>query len=130
MEETISQQIEKLKAISPNARQGMGIAIRERPDGCKVFFTVMGFGPGGIGYGAFCTLSGGKYDLLVTHNVDNEDDMPQEQKLKNPAKPGKELSGIFALIEERVSKAIKNGAANNTLDGIRQPADGLPKPSR
>jgi hypothetical protein len=25
------------------------------------------------------------------HMVDHEDDMPQEQKLKNPAKPGKEL---------------------------------------
>jgi hypothetical protein len=90
MEEGISQQIEKLKAISPNARDGMGIVIQERQDGRKVFFTVMGFGPGGTAYGAFCTLAGGTYDLLVMHSVDHEDDMPQEQKLKNPAKPGKE----------------------------------------
>ena len=129
MEETIAQQIEELKAISPDAPHDMGIAVQERPDGRKVFFTVMGFGPGGTAYGAFCTLVGGAYDLLVMHTVDHEDDVPQEQELKNPAKPGKEVTDIFALIEERVSKAIKNGAANNTSEGIRQPADGLPEPS-
>jgi hypothetical protein len=62
--------------------------------------------------------------------VDHEDDMPREQKLKNPAKPGKELPDIFASIEDGVSKAIKYGATNHTSDGIRQPADGLPKQSR
>ncbi|HPG00816.1 MAG TPA: hypothetical protein PLE77_12170 [Kiritimatiellia bacterium] len=113
MEETISQQIEKLKTVSTESRQEMGIAIQERPDGRKVFFTVMGFGPGGAGYGAFCTLEGGAYDLLVTHTVDFEDDMPQEQRLKDPAKPGKELTDVFALIEDRVSKAVKNGATNH-----------------
>lgn len=112
MEETISQQIEKLKAVSTGARQEMGIAIQERPDGRKAFFSVMGFGPGGAGYGAFCTLEGGAYDLLVMHIVDFEDDMPQEQRLKNPAKPGKELTDIFASIEDSVSKAIENGATN------------------
>ncbi len=112
MEETISQQIEKLKTVSTESRQGMGIAIQERPDGRKVFFTVMGFGPGGAGYGAFCTLEGGAYDLLVMHSVDFEDDMPQEQRLKDPAKPGKELTDIFASIQDSVSKAIKNGATN------------------
>ncbi|MFO7906797.1 MAG: hypothetical protein R6U98_29345 [Pirellulaceae bacterium] len=129
MEETILQQIEKLKEVSPAACGRMGITVQERPDGRKVFFTVMGFGPGGTAYGGFCTLAGGAYDLLVMHMIDHEDDMPQENRLKNPAKPGKELTDIFASIEEDVGKAIKDGTVNDTLEGIRHPADGSPKPS-
>ena len=109
MEEAIAHQIEKLKAISADAREG--IAIQTRPDGRKVYFTVIGFGPGGTGYGAFTTLPGGSYDLFVAHNVDAED-VPQEQRLKNPAKPGKELPDIFGLIEERVSQIVEKKAAN------------------
>jgi hypothetical protein len=78
MEDAVLQQIEKLKEISVDARDRMGMTIQGRPDGRKVFFTVMGFGPGGTAYGAFCTLADRDYDLLVIHMVDHEDDMPRE----------------------------------------------------
>lgn len=109
MEAVIAQQMDKLKAISTGRH--LGIAIQTRPDGRKVYFTVLGFGPGGTGYGAFTTLAGGTYDLLVTHNVDGED-VGQDQRLRNPAKPDKELTDVFGLIEERVNQIVSKKAAN------------------
>jgi hypothetical protein len=114
METAIREQIKKLGALGGDVRRE-GIGIETSEDGREVFFTVMGFGPGGTAYGGFTTLPNGKYDLLVMHMVDHEDDMPQEQKLKDPARPGKQLMDIFGEIEKAVLQAIENDANKGLL---------------
>jgi hypothetical protein len=121
MEMAIRQQIKKLGALGGDVRRE-GIGIETNETGRESFFTVMGFGPGGTAYGGFTTLPGGKYDLLVMHMVDHEDDMPQEQKLKNPARPGKQLVDIFGEIEKAVLQVIENANKGLLRTGDSQTA--------
>lgn len=106
MEKKLAEGIEKLKSIDPN-RKEPDYDIQIRPDGRKVLFFMGGFGPGGASYIAFTTLPGNKYDLLVMRNVDYEDDMTPDQKLKNPAKPTKNLTDIFEKIEKKICKCYR-----------------------
>ncbi len=119
MEAAIREQITKLSALGGDVRRE-GIGIETNEAGRESFFTVMGFGPGGTAYGGFTTLPGGQYDLLVMHMVDHEDDMPQEQKLKNPARPGKQLLDIFGTIEAAVLQNNESNA-NKGLEGTGDP---------
>jgi hypothetical protein len=114
METAIREQIKKLGALGGDVRRE-GIGIETNEAGRESFFTVMGFGPGGTAYGGFTTLLGGTYDLLVMHMVDHEDDVPQEQKLKDPAKPGKQLMDIFGEIEQAVMRTTERDANKGLL---------------
>ena len=109
MEQRLAEGIEKLKALDPT-RHEPDMAIHTRPNGRKVFFMLGGFGPGGASYLAYTTLSPYKYDLLVMRNVDFEDDMPNDQRLKDPAKPQKGLTDIFESIENEILKMISQQA--------------------
>jgi hypothetical protein len=78
------------------------------PDGHKVYYSGLAFGPGGALMGGFATLPNGLYDLLVAQAVDFEDDMPQEQKLINPAKPQSTLQEIYPKVEAFILKQLRN----------------------
>jgi len=103
MEKKLADGFEAMKSLDPNHKEP-DVDIQTKPDGRKVFFFLGGFGPGGASYIAYTTLPGKKYDLLVMRNVDYEDDLPPDQKLKNPAKPTKNLTGIFDKIEKKICK--------------------------
>ncbi|OHE77820.1 MAG: hypothetical protein A2107_11475 [Verrucomicrobia bacterium GWF2_62_7] len=79
------------------------LQIEVRPDGRKVYFSVLAFGPGGSLFGAFTTV--GRYDLLLAESVAYEDHTPPDQRLKDPAKPTKELSDIFRQLEQHITNA-------------------------
>ena len=90
--------------------------VETMPDGRKVYFAGIGFGPGGAMMAGFTTLPGGKYDLMVGQSVDFEDDMPQEQKLKDPAKPQSTLQEIYPRIESFILSQIQaNGSSQQPL---------------
>ena len=74
------------------------IRVETRPDGRKVFFTEMGFGPGGTLLGGFTSLP--DCDLVVMQIFDHEDDTPDDQKVKEPARPTKELPTVFQRVEQ------------------------------
>lgn len=101
MEKKIEDGLKEMKSIDSNRKES-DVDIQTKPDGRKAFFFLGGFGPGGASYLAFTTLPGKKYDLLVMRNVDYEDDVPPDQKLKNPAKPTKKLTDIFDKIEKKI----------------------------
>ena len=109
MEKGIENSIANLKALDPN-QEKIDVEIMTRPDGRKVFVSLMGFGPGGVGYWAFTTLPGGKYDLLVMSSSDSEHGLPSDQRLLNPARPSASLSAVFNKVEEKVIEEINNGS--------------------
>ena len=103
--------------------------VETMPDGHKVYFAVIGFGPGGAAMAGFTTLPGGKYDLMVGQSVDFEDDMPQEQKLKDPAKPQSTLQEIYPRIESFIRSQIQtNGSSQQWGPGYPPQGVGSPDP--
>jgi hypothetical protein len=109
MEKAIREQVKgyaKLEKKYPNKDHGelqKHVRIESRPDGRKVYFTVLGFGPGGAAFGAFTTV--GQYDLFLLEGVTTETDTPTDKRVKDPAKPTKELSDIFRLLEKHITTA-------------------------
>ncbi len=68
--------------------------IEDRPAGRKVYFTALGFGPGGGAVCAFTFLP--EYDLLVT-----QAEVGETYEGKNPpAKPQNDLSVLMSKVEE------------------------------
>ena len=110
MEKRIEEQVERFKKLSEkfpaqnSEEMAKHIQIETRPNGRKVYFTIMGFGPGGVAYGGFTRI--GDFDLLLQKIVDFEDDMPLEQKLKEPAEPKTAFLDIFRRLEEYINKQI------------------------
>ena len=97
--------------------------VETMPDGHKVYFAGIGFGPGGAMMAGFTTLPGGKYDLMVGQSVDFEDDMPRDQKLKDPAKPQSTLQEIYPRIESFILSQIQKN------ESIQQGGAGYPPQS-
>lgn len=107
MEELIArQEAEMRKLRDAAAKQGDGTDytkmmkdfdahVETRPGGRKVFFTPLGFGPGGSCYGAITSM--GDYDVLV---VELRYDAPRESMPKNPAIPKAGLSEVMLKVEE------------------------------
>jgi hypothetical protein len=67
------------------------------PNGRKAYFSVLGFGPGGIGLVGFSYESG--YDLMVMEVAD-ADDVPAEKQMKNPVTPTNDLAVFFGKLEK------------------------------
>ena len=108
-EKRIVEQIDKLKELAKqypgqdSEEMAKNVRIETRPDGRKVFFSIMGFGPGGAAVEAFTTV--GQYDVLLVRIGDSEDGVPKNQKLKNPAQPTKGLPAVFKELEQYVITA-------------------------
>ena len=103
--------------------------VETMPDGHQVYFAGIGFGPGGAMMAGFTTLPGGKYDLMVGQSVDFEDDMPRDQKLKDPAKPQSTLQEIYPRIESFILSQIQtNGSSQQGGPGYS--AQGALSPER
>jgi len=66
------------------------------PNGQKAYFTVVGFGPGGTGYGAFSYER--DYDLFVMEDF-GADDVTPDKKMKNPVTPTNDVPTLFGKIE-------------------------------
>jgi hypothetical protein len=66
------------------------------PHGRKAYFTVLGFGPGGIGLAGFSY--GPDYDLMVTEDVDAEDGPPDVNRIKDPVSPTNDLPVVFGKV--------------------------------
>ena len=102
MERRIGEQVEKFKELvqkvpgQEGEKRAKSIQIETRPDGRKVYFTVLGYGPGGAGLGGFTTI--GEYDVFMGETIDFQD-VPQEQRVENPAKPATALLDIFKKLE-------------------------------
>ena len=77
--------------------------VETRPDGRKVFFSVMGFGPGGTVIGGFTSFP--DCELVVMQMFDHQDDTPDDQRLKDSAKPTNELPTIFRQVEQFIQSA-------------------------
>jgi hypothetical protein len=73
------------------------IQILPLPNGHKAYFTVLGFGPGGTGLVGFCYER--DYDLIVMEDFENED-VPVEERMKNPISPTNDLPVLFGKIEK------------------------------
>ena len=65
-------------------------------NGHKAYFTMLGFGPGGIGLAGFCYER--DYDLLVMEDF-STDDGPPENRMKNPISPTNDLPVVFGKVE-------------------------------
>ena len=103
--------------------------VETMPDGHQVYFAGIGFGPGGAMMAGFTTLPGGKYDLMVGQSVDFEDDMPRDQKLKDPAKPQSTLQEIYPRIESFIRSQIQtNGSSQQWGPGYPPQGVGSPDP--
>ena len=102
--------------------------VETMPDGHKVYFAGIGFGPGGAMMAGFTTLPNGKYDLMLAQSVNFEDDMPQEQKLKNPAKPQSTLQEIFPNVEAFILEQIQNTGSQQSGPGYPPQSVGSPDP--
>jgi hypothetical protein len=72
------------------------IQIRPLPNGHKAYFTILGFGPGGTGLVGFCYER--DYDLIVMEDFENED-VPVEERMKNPIRPTNDLPVFFGKVE-------------------------------
>lgn len=106
-------------------------SVETMPDGHQVYFAGIGFGPGGAMMAGFTTLPGGKYDLMVAQSVDFEDDMPADQKLKEPAKPQSSLQEIYPRIETFILGQIQNiGSSRQSFTGDSPQGVGAPEPGR
>ena len=121
MEKGIEKSIADLTAL-PENQEKIGIEILTRPDGRKAYVSLMGFGPGGVGYWAFSTLPGGAYDLLVMSISDSEHGLPSDQRLLNPALPTASLSTVFQKVEEKVIEDINNGSQQSVPAYVAQGA--------
>ena len=103
--------------------------VETMPDGHQVYFAGIGFGPGGAMMAGFTTLPGGKYDLMVGQSVDFEDDMPRDQKLKDPAQPQSTLQEIYPRIESFILSQIQtNGSSQQGGPGYPPQGVGSPDP--
>ena len=103
--------------------------VETMPDGHQVYFAGIGLGPGGAMMAGFTTLPGGKYDLMVGQSVDFEDDMPRDQKLKDPAKPQSTLQEIYPRIESFIlRKKQTNGSSQQGGPGYPPQGVGSPDP--
>lgn len=68
---------------------------RKTTDGRELLSGISALGPGGAVEMAFVPSSDGKYDLVLQVHSNFEDDMPEEQKLKQPQEPGRQLIDIL-----------------------------------
>jgi hypothetical protein len=84
---------EDSKAIAAMKKSFSIVAL---PNGHKAYFTVVGFGPGGTGYGAFSYER--DYDLFVIEDF-GSDDVTPDKKMKNPVTPTNDLPTLFGKIE-------------------------------
>ena len=62
--------------------------LRIKPDGRRVYQTIVGFGPGGASTIVFSKI--GDYDVALLQMVDFQDDTPEDEMIKNPAEPRKD----------------------------------------
>jgi hypothetical protein len=99
LEEHISKRAKQVEGTDESKHT----RVETRPDGRKVFFTVIGFGPGGTLLGGFTSLP--DCDLVVTQMFDLEDDTPDAQKIKEPASPANELPAVFQKVEQYLQTA-------------------------
>jgi hypothetical protein len=99
VEKEIVKHDREIKKEYPGKRSDIS-AVETRPAGRKVYFTTLGFGPGGAFQVVFTTI--GNCDIALTQFVDLEDDMPEEQKIKNPAIAKKRPLEAFRLLEHYI----------------------------
>jgi hypothetical protein len=98
----LEQQVAKMQALKnpigndQKELQKM-IQIITLPNGRKAYFSVLGFGPGGIGFVGFSYER--DYDLMVTEDCDANDDVAGEEHIKNPISPTNDLAFIFGKVE-------------------------------
>ena len=99
MEKRLEQQEQENKPKrNPKFYKVSGVDVRT--DGRKVYFSTVGFGPGGAAMVIFTTI--GNYDLVLTQVTDFEDDMDQEKRIKNPSMPTVELTEGFKRLERTI----------------------------
>lgn len=96
----IRDQVEKGKSLGEEFQKN--VHIDKDSNGRDVYFTILGFGPGG-------TLLGGvtfqpEYDLVVTQMFDHEDDTPDDQRLKGPVSPSATLPQILSQVLEHLAR--------------------------
>jgi hypothetical protein len=104
----IKELLERFKregGSSPD-RASSVVGVDSRPNGRKVYFTTLGFGPGGAVQTVFTTI--GDYDLALTQVVDFEDDLPEKKKVKNPAIPNKRPLEAFRQLEQYIPHLLEN----------------------
>ena len=91
--------MQALKNPIGNEQEGLQkmIQIITLPNGRKAYFSVLGFGPGGIGFVGFSYER--DYDLMVTEVRDANDDVAGEKHIKNPISPTNDLPVIFGNVE-------------------------------
>jgi hypothetical protein len=98
----LEQQVAKMQALKnpigndQKELQEM-IQIITLPNGRKAYFSVLGFGPGGIGFVGFSYER--DYDFMVTEICDASDDVAGEEQIKNPISPTNDLPIIFGKVE-------------------------------
>ena len=106
MEQSVAEQIETEKSLNEKYPErnapvtDQNSSIETRPDGRKVFFTVLGFGPGGAGVCAFTTVR--QYDLMLYH-VSGREDVPPEERMNDQAEPTRKLSDMFKDLEKHIA---------------------------
>jgi len=94
LEEMVSKRAKEVEGTDESKH----FRVETRPDGRKVFFHVMGFGPGGALLEGFTSLA--DCDLVVVEMFNHEDDTPDNERLKEPAMPTKELGAVFQKVEQ------------------------------
>jgi hypothetical protein len=105
MEEHIADA--ELKLNNMPGSTNTDFAVKSTPDGRKVYYSGLGFGPGGAMLAGFASLPGNSYDLLVAESINFEDDMPVGEKLQDPAKPRSTLQQIFPRVEQFILNQIQ-----------------------
>jgi hypothetical protein len=88
---------DELRADSDGSKfSNKAFQIIPLPNGRKAYFTMLGFGPGGTGLVGFSYER--DYDLMVMENFDAED-VPVEERMKNPISPTNDLPVFFGKVE-------------------------------
>lgn len=93
----VEQQISKMRTLHDSSSEQYAFQTVTLANGRKAYFTVLGFGPGGMSLAAFCYER--DYDLLVTEDFDAEDDVPADKRMKNPISPTNDLPVFFGKVE-------------------------------
>jgi hypothetical protein len=98
--EAIEKGAERLKAPKFQDKRKDAIHIDVLPNGQKVYFALMGFGPGGSSAGAFCYEH--NYDLLVSEEFNAQHGIPPEKKTRDRINPTNDLPVVFKKVKEFV----------------------------
>ncbi|MBI5149999.1 MAG: hypothetical protein HZA28_04425 [Candidatus Omnitrophica bacterium] len=94
-----------IKAIEDQVQSGKinnfreMIHIDERVDGRRVYFAIMGLGPGGVIFGAFTFFA--DFDLLVTEAQGHE------KEIEDPAIPKNDLNIVYMKVERYALDQLK-----------------------